>query len=181
MRIISGKFKGRTIPTPKGMKARPTTDFAKTALFNILDHKIEFTELTVLDLFCGTGSIGFEFLSRGVKHVTAVDIHYTSATFCNDFAKTLGYDKQYTAYKNDCLRAIKQIKKQFDLIFCDPPYDYPEHLKLLNTILENDILAPNGLIIIEHGSRTSFEGQPFYTETRKYGSVEFSFFSKPQE
>ncbi len=178
MRIISGKFKGRTIPVSKGIKARPTTDFAKTALFNILEHKIDFSELNVLDLYCGTGSIGFEFLSRGAKHITAVDMHYSSATFCNDFAKTLGCEKQYIAYKNDCIRAIKQVKKQFNLIFCDPPFTYLEYQKLLTTILESDILAENGLLIIEHGRKTSFENEPFYLETRKYGSVEFSFFSK---
>src|SRR5687767_3869580 len=117
MRIISGKYSGRTIPAPSGMKARPTTDFAKSGLFNILEHKLDFSELEVLDLFCGTGSIGFEFLSRGAKKVTAVDTDFSSIKFCNDFARSLGYEKEYRAYKNDCIRAIKQVGHKHNLIF----------------------------------------------------------------
>ncbi|HLP14009.1 MAG TPA: 16S rRNA (guanine(966)-N(2))-methyltransferase RsmD [Flavobacteriales bacterium] len=180
MRIISGKYKGRFIPAPKGMKARPTTDYAKSALFNILEHKIDFTELRVLDLFCGTGGISFEFLSRGAKEVIAVDSDYQSTEFCNKFARELGYQNQYRAYKNDCLRALKQLTGQFDLVFCDPPYTYEDHAKLANAVTES-VLAPGGLMIMEHGFKTNLETQPFYTETRKYGNIYFSFFNKPSE
>ena len=161
------------------MKARPTTDYAKSALFNILEHKIDFTGLRVLDLFCGTGSIGFEFLSRGAKEVIAVDNDYRSADFCNKFARELGYEKQYRAYKNDCLRAVKQLIRQFELVFCDPPYTWPDHAKLVTTVMEGNLLVPGGILVIEHGVKTNLETQPFYTETRKYGNVFFSFFTKP--
>lgn len=179
MRIISGQFKGHYIPAPKGMKARPTTDYAKTALFNILENKYDFSALSVLDLFCGTGSIGFEFLSRGVQQVIAVDSDFQASKFCNEFARTLGYDKQYRAYKNDCLRALKQLHQSFDLVFCDPPYTWPDHAKLVQTVLESGALKPNGLLIIEHGIKTELKTQPFFIETRKYGNVLFSFFQKP--
>lgn len=179
MRIISGKYKGRHIPAPAGMKARPTTDFAKTALFNILENQYDFSELNVLDLYCGTGSIGFEFLSRGAKTVVAVDQDFLSARFCNEFAKTLGYEKQYKAYKNDCIRALKQLKGKFELVFCDPPYSYPDHGKLHKAVFEAGILAPGALVVIEHGQKTDLSAQPFFIEVRKYGNVFFSFFSQP--
>jgi len=180
MRIISGKYGGRTIPAPSGMKARPTTDYAKSALFNILEHKLDFSTLEVLDLFSGTGSIGFEFLSRGAKKVTAVDSDFASVKFCNDFVRSLGLEKQYKAYKNDCIKAIKQVGHSHNLIFCDPPYTYLDYSKLLNTIWENKALAPGGLLILEHGNKTTFASEPFYQETRKYGNVLFSFFSQPE-
>jgi len=179
MRIISGKYKGKTIPAPKSIEARPTTDYAKTALFNILEHRLDFEELEVLDLFSGTGSIGFEFLSRGAKSVIAVDQHHMAANFANEFAGTLGYEKQYKAYRNECLRALKQVNKTFDIVFCDPPYSFPKHDKLVQSIIENNLVKPGGLLIVEHGSKTSLETQPFFTEVRKYGNVLFSFFEIP--
>lgn len=179
MRIISGTYKGRHIPAPTNMKARPTTDYAKTALFNILENQFDFSELKVLDLYCGTGSIGFEFLSRGAASVVAVDMDFLSARFCNEFAKTLGYEKQYKAYKNECIRALKQLDRKFEIVFCDPPYSYPDHAKLHKAVIDADVLAPNGLLIIEHGQKTDLSAQPFFTEVRKYGNVFFSFFTKP--
>lgn len=179
MRIISGKYKGRHIPAPANMKARPTTDFAKTALFNILENQLDFSELHVLDLFCGTGSIGFEFLSRGAASVTAVDQDYLAVKFCNEFAHTLGFDKQYKAYKNDCIRALKQVNRQYGLVFCDPPYTYPDHAKLHKAVFETGVMAPGGLLIIEHGQKTDLSAQPFFTEVRKYGNIFFSFFTQP--
>lgn len=181
MRIISGKYKGRTIPAPSNMKARPTTDFAKTALFNILENRFDFSALNVLDLYCGTGSIGFEFLSRGAATVTAVDQDFVSARFCNTFARELGYEKQYKAYKNDCIRALKQVVGPYQLIFCDPPYSYSDHARLHQAVFDAGILAPGGLLIIEHGQKTNLSAQPFFEEVRKYGNVFFSFFTRPNE
>lgn len=162
------------------MKARPTTDFAKTALFNILENQFDFAELDVLDLFCGTGSIGFEFLSRGARKVVAVDQDFLAIKFCHEFAHTLGYEKQYRAYKNDCIRALKQVDPgSIGLVFCDPPYTYPHYAKLHKAILESGVLRPGGLMIIEHGQKTDLSAQPFFSEVRKYGNVFFSFFTQP--
>ncbi len=176
MRIISGTYKGRTIPAPISKSVRPTTDYAKSALFNILENKLNFEELAVLDLFCGTGSISFEFLSRGVKQITAVDIDARSVKWATNFAKTLGFEKKFKAYKNDCIRATCQVKEQFELVFCDPPYNYPKHAKLISAIIEHKLVKQGGWLIIEHGSKTKLEGEPFFTEVRKYGNVFFSFF-----
>lgn len=161
------------------MKARPTTDYAKSALFNILEHQLDFESMEVLDLFCGTGSIGFEFISRGAAKVIAVDQDTTSVKFCNDFAKKLEIQKQYVCYRNDCIRALKQVDQPMDLVFCDPPYTFPDHRKLISQVFANDVLKPDGILIVEHGVKTKLDEEPFFTEVRKYGNIFFSFFQKP--
>ncbi|MCD8186681.1 MAG: RsmD family RNA methyltransferase, partial [Rikenellaceae bacterium] len=124
MRIISGKFKGRIIHPPKNLRARPTTDFAKENLFNVLGNRIDFEGLEVLDLFAGTGSISYEFVSRGAASVTAMEINAIHVNYIKSTARSFGMDNLYAARANAFLY-IKGVKKQFDLVFADAPYDLP--------------------------------------------------------
>ncbi len=175
MRIISGQHKGRTIRPPKNLPVRPTTDMAKEGLFNILNNLIEFDEMNVLDLFCGTGSISFEFVSRCAVSVTSVD----SNSRCAGFVKSTFDELKYasgTVIKADALRFVESSKGKWNLIFADPPYEYGQHHKFVNTILDNGLLSENGILIVEHPAEIDFSTFPAYTQTRKYGRVHFSFF-----
>jgi len=174
MRIISGSNRGRVINPPKNFSARPTTDMAKEALFNILENRYDLSEVTVLDLFAGTGSIGYEFASRGSRQVMSVELDYASAKFINDTAEKLKFPLK-------CVRAnvfsfVKNCNIKFDIIFADPPYDLKDSDKVINMVFEKELLNPDGVLIFEHSKRFDFAAQPFHVETRKYGKVHFSFF-----
>jgi len=179
MRIISGKYKGRKIVPPSNMRARPTTDFAKEGLFDMLAHRIELEGLSVLDLFSGTGFISYEFASRGASSVTAVEINPIHTTFIRKTAKEL----QMPLYvvEADTFRYIEKVKATFDLIFCDPPYDLDGLERLPNLIFEHEILNEDGLLIIEHSKKNAFVDYPYFLHQRSYGKVQFSFFSKNAE
>lgn len=175
MRIISGYHKGRTIRAPKNLPVRPTTDMAKEGLFNILNNLVDFDELNVLDLFCGTGNISFEFVSRGAKFVTCVDSSSKCAAFVKSTFGELNFDSG-TIIKADALRFVESAQKQWNLIFCDPPYSYEQYPQLVTTILENGLLTQDGILIVEHPAEVDFSSIPALTQTRKYGRVHFSFF-----
>ena len=175
MRIISGYHKGRTIRAPKNLPVRPTTDMAKEGLFNILNNLVEFDELNVLDLFCGTGNISFEFVSRGAKTVTSVDSNSRCAAFVKSTFDELKYESG-TIIKADALRFAETAKKKWSLIFADPPYSYEHYPKLVTTILENGLLDDEGILVVEHPAEVDFSSFPALTQTRKYGRVHFSFF-----
>ena len=175
MRIISGYHKGRTIRAPKNLPVRPTTDMAKEGLFNILNNVVDFDELNVLDLFCGTGNISFEFVSRGAKSVTCVDASSKCAAFVKSTFDELKFDSG-TIIKADALRFVESAQKQWNLIFCDPPYSYEQYPQLVTTILENGLLTQDGILIVEHPAEVDFSSIPALTQTRKYGRVHFSFF-----
>jgi 16S rRNA (guanine(966)-N(2))-methyltransferase RsmD len=177
MRIVSGKWKGRLIHPPKNLRARPTTDFAKENLFNILGNLVDFEEIDVLDLFSGTGSIGYEFISRGVRSVTAVDVNAVHVDFIKATARNLGAENLFVVRANAFLY-IKGVKKQFDVIFADPPYDIAGSETLPRMVFEHDLLRPGGLFILEHSKNLNFSDDPFFMESRSYGSVQFSFFKK---
>ncbi len=175
MRIIGGIHKGKQLIAPKNLPVRPTTDFAKEGLFNILNNRIDFEETTVLDLFCGTGNISLEFASRGAKKITCVDMQTACLNFVKDTAKAL----KFTNISTDRADVFKFLSKTFttyDLIFADPPYELPNLEKICDLVFENKFLSEDGLLIIEHGPRTDLSAKPFYLETRKYGNVNFSFF-----
>lgn len=179
MRIISGTYKGRKIVPPSNMKARPTTDFAKEGLFDILSHRIDLDGITVLDLFSGTGFISYEFASRGAVSVTAVEINSTHATFIKKTAKEL----QMPLYivEADAFKYIEKVKSSFDIIFCDPPYDLDAIENIPGLIFQNNILKADGLLIVEHSKKNAFIDEPYFIHQRSYGKVQFSFFSKNAE
>jgi 16S rRNA (guanine966-N2)-methyltransferase len=175
VRIISGKYRGKTLHPPKSLPTRPTTDFAKTGLFNILNSRVNIEELRVLDLCCGTGSITFEFASRGARHITAVDEHAACLKYISDVAKELKMDNIKT-WKVDLFKFIAKTPEKFDLIFVDPPYDAPWIEQVSAKVFEKGILNEGGLLIIEHGSQTDLSQQPRFEEVRTYGNVNFSIF-----
>ena len=176
MRIIGGELKGRLFRPGKNFKARPTTDFARENLFNILSNRIDFEETSVLDLFAGTGSISFEFASRGCKSVTSVEIDHVHYAFIASVITQLKLDKIVHLLRYDVLKFIPRCTEKYDLIFADPPYqlkglrDIPDH------ILKHSLLKPDGILILEHGKTDNFSEHPNLFEERAYGSVHFSFF-----
>lgn len=175
MRIIRGKYKGRHIPTPTGFKARPTTDFAKEGLFNILENVyVNFDEApTALDLFAGTGSIGLELASRGCSKVVSVEKDFKHWQFLMRVQKELQVN-EWLPLKGDVFKYVRTCKEHYDIIFADPPYAL-ENLKDIPDVAL-PLLAEEGLLILEHGSNYDFSDHPRFVDHRNYGSVNFSFF-----
>lgn len=163
------------IHPPKNFKARPTTDFAKENLFNILNNNFDFSELNVLDLFSGTGSISYEFASRECISVISVESNFKHHIFIKKSIDELGLT-QIKAIKSDAFRYVKSCREKFDIIFADPPYDLKTIETIPDFIFENNILKENGWLIVEHGDKTNFGRHPAFIELRKYGGVNFSIF-----
>ena len=180
MRIISGKYKGRHFDIPKNFKARPTTDFAKENLFNILCNIIDFEECTALDLFSGTGSISLELLSRGCLSVTSVEMDSLHFSHLRKSATTLN-DNNWRLVRDDVFRYIKRCNSSYDLIFADPPYALKELKDIPELILNTNMLKEGGLLVFEHGKDNSFEDNPYFFRHIAYGSVNFSFFKKERK
>lgn len=178
MRIVRGKLKSRRIQVPKGFASRPTTDFAKEGLFNILDNRFEIAGITVLDLCSGTGNITLEFISGGVQHVTAVDQNFACVRYLNKIAKELDVANEVSVLKGDVVQFLKKSPQKFDLIFADPPYAADFHREIITTVFERDLLNEGGLLIVEHGKQTQTDDLPHFDFMKKYGSVHFSFFQK---
>ncbi len=175
MRIISGTHKGTYIPVPKHFKARPTTDFAKEALFNILANYFDFNELAVLDLFSGTGSIGYEFASRGARQVDMVEINPRYAGFIRSKALSMGFGN-IEVYHKDVFRILPSLISKYDIIFADPPY-FLEGLETVpDSVFMAEILVSDGWFILEHGKKHNFNSHDNFKEIRRYGSVHFSVF-----
>ncbi|WP_418916471.1 RsmD family RNA methyltransferase [Alistipes putredinis] len=177
MRIVSGKYRGRAINPPKNLRARPTTDFAKENLFNVLGNLVDFEECDVLDLFAGTGSISYEFASRGVHSVTSVEINPVHYNFIKKTAADLGIDNLF-AVKANVFLYLKSCAKQLDLIFSDAPYDLEGSEEVIRLVLERDLLKPDGFLVFEHSKNINFSSDPHFWQSRSYGSVQFSFFKK---
>ncbi len=180
MRIISGKYKGRHFDVPRNFKARPTTDFAKENLFNILTNIIDFEEVTALDLFSGTGSISLELLSRGCKGVTSVEMDSLHFGFLKKSAQSLG-DNNWRIVRDDVFRFIRRCSSGYDLIFADPPYALKDLKEIPDLILNGNMLNEGGVLILEHGKDYSFTQHPHFFRHIAYGSVNFSFFSKEEK
>jgi 16S rRNA (guanine(966)-N(2))-methyltransferase RsmD len=176
MRIISGKYKGRRFNPPKNLKARPTTDIAKEGLFNILSNTIDFEDISVLDMFAGSGSMGFEFVSRGCRNVTSLEIDNGNYHFIRKIIKELGIEDVINTCKCDSFKFINKTNSKFDLIFADPPYDHKDLEKIPDLIFEKKLLNDEGLLILEHPKDKSFQEHPRFFDNRKYGHVNFSFF-----
>lgn len=176
MRIISGSHKGRQIFPDKSFNARPTTDFAKENLFNVLNNYIDIEDLTVLDLFSGTGSISYEFASRGAKEIISVEINFKHYTFIKRAAIELGF-KNIQVFKTDAFVACRKINgRKFNVIFADPPYNLPTINDIPGAIFDNELLAEGGIAIIEHPATVNYSEHPRFSEQRRYGSVNFSIF-----
>lgn len=177
MRIISGKFGGKSIEPPKGYKARPTTDFAKEGLFNVLGNDYEFEDLAVLDLFAGTGSIGLEFVSRGAALVDSVEMNPDNAAFIRKTAASLGA-KVLTVVHHNVFDFLGICTRKYDIVFADPPYALEGLDTLPDKVLSRDILHPGGWFILEHPADYTFTTHPAFVKERRYGNVHFSFFEK---
>lgn len=175
MRVITGKYKGRRFDIPKTFKARPTTDFAKENIFNVLMGYIDFDGAEALDLFSGTGSISLELLSRGCKEVVSVEKDRDHARFISQCMQKIGATNDILI-KGDVFKFLKSCHRQFDFIFADPPYALPELPTIPSLIFEYDLLKPDGIFVFEHGKHSSFEDNPHFHEHREYGSVNFSIF-----
>ena len=175
MRVITGKYKGRHFDIPRSFKARPTTDFAKENIFNVLTQYVDLEEATALDLFSGTGSISLELLSRGCSKVVSVEMDRDHHRFICECLKKLG-DDHCTPLRADAFRFIKSCKIQFDLIFADPPYALKELPTIPDLIFEKGLLTEGGIFVFEHGKDHDFTKHPHFIEHRSYGSVNFSLF-----
>ncbi|MFT6843938.1 MAG: 16S rRNA (guanine966-N2)-methyltransferase [Flavobacteriales bacterium] len=175
MRVISGKLKGRQIHPAKGFQSRPTTDFGKESLFNYLTHRVDLHEIDVLDLFAGTGSISYEFVSRGANTVISVDQNEWSRRFINKTAKEFGIDN-LRMLQFDVFRFLKKTPETFDLIFADPPFDLRDLDTIPDKIFAANILREEGLLILEHGPENDFSKHELCTEVKTYGHVTFAFF-----
>lgn len=175
MRIITGKYKGRHFDVPRSFKARPTTDFAKENIFNVLNGHIDFEGITALDLFAGTGSISLEMLSRGCSRVISVEADRDHCAFIRQCLQKLGTD-DVTLIRGDVFRFLRSCRQQFDLIFADPPYALEQLESIPSLIFERGLLKEDGILVFEHGKRNDFSADPHFIEHRAYGSVNFSLF-----
>ncbi|WP_452602655.1 RsmD family RNA methyltransferase [Pontimicrobium sp. MEBiC06410] len=181
MRIISGKYKGRKISAPKKLPVRPTTDMAKESLFNILNNNYYFDEISVLDLFAGTGNISYEFASRGTEQITCVDQDYGCIKFINETASS--FDMPIHTIKSNVYNFLEKTSLKSTIIFADPPYDFSveEFSKIPALIFENNLLEDNGWLIIEHSKHTDLSHLPNYSHSKGYGGNMFSFFDLENE
>ena len=175
MRIITGIYKGRRFDIPHTFKARPTTDFAKENIFNVLNSYIDFEDATALDLFAGTGSISLELLSRGCQQVVSIEKDRDHHAFIRQCLQKLGADNS-VVIRGDVFRYIKSCSQQFDFIFADPPYQLTELAQIPDLIFEKGLLKEEGIFVLEHGAQNDFSNHPHFVEHRKYGSVNFSIF-----
>lgn len=179
MRVISGKYKGKRFDVPHTFSARPTTDFAKEGLFNILQNVyVDFSSgPSALDLFSGTGSISLELLSRGCGRVVSVEKDFRHFQFLKKVNGELG-DRNWQVLHADVFRFLKGQGGAYDLIFADPPYQLDNLADIPEYIFGQDrpLLTGGGLFILEHGKTNDFSAHPHFIERRNYGSVNFSFF-----
>lgn len=177
MRIVGGKYGGRIFNPGKSFNSRPTTDIAKEGLFNILENRYDFTNKSVLDLFAGTGSIGYEFLSRGCKEAVFVEKDFLHHRFITEVLKTLKTENA-KAFKTDAFQFITRFQDSFDIIFADPPFDLKNFNDVPEYVLDSNLLKQGGVFILEHPKEYDFSKHRFFIENRKYGKVNFSFFEK---
>ena len=175
MRIISGKYKSRRFDIPKNFKARPTTDFAKENIFNVIGNLIDLEGTSALDLFAGTGSISFELISRGCREVVCVEkdpVHYA---FIKKVKDELGAD-QLVPVKTDAMKYITSVNQTFDFIFADPPYVLKELPQVPEYVLSHHLLNLWGVFVMEHPKEYNFSHLPGFYQQRVYGAVNFSIF-----
>ena len=176
MRIISGTLKGRRLNPPANLPVRPTTDMAREGLFNILNNYVDFEDCAVMDLFAGTGAMSVEFISRGVREVTAVDINNACTDYIKSEAQRLEL-RNLRVVRADVFDLLKRANRKFDLVFADPPYAIEGLATLPNLVFEHQLLTEDGIFILEHPREYSFEEHPHFWQHRNYGKVNFTFFA----
>ncbi|MCF0168066.1 MAG: RsmD family RNA methyltransferase [Bacteroidales bacterium] len=175
MRIIGGRLKGKMIMPPAGYAARPTTDFAKEGLFNTLANEIDFEEVSLLDLFSGTGSISYEFASRGCRDIVSVEMNPANASFIKKTAATFNLEGMQVV-RHNVFDFLGICTKRFDIVFADPPYAIEGLDGIPQKVFDAGVLNPGGLMVMEHPAEYNFEGTPHFIKERKYGNVHFSYF-----
>ncbi|MGE4289378.1 MAG: RsmD family RNA methyltransferase [Salinivirgaceae bacterium] len=181
MRIISGKFRRKSIFPPKNFRARPTTDVAKESLFNIIENNFDIESVKVLDLFGGTGSISFEFASRECPQITCVELNFHHFNFIKNTAKELKIEHQLSVIKTNAFTFLNYVTEAYDIIFADPPYDLKELPLIPDLIFAKHILLPDGVFILEHSKNYNFSNHKHFKYLKTYGSVNFSFFGNSDE
>lgn len=175
MRIISGKYGRRRFDVPRNITARPTTDFARENIFNVLENLDGFEDKSACDLFAGTGAVSFEFLSRGCNYVTAVEKAPVQSAFIKKVAETLG-DENIHVVRGDVFKFIEEDIRTYDYVFADPPYDHPRFDEIPGLILASNLVKPGTVVIVEHSKNRDFSHLPGFNQRRAYGSVNFSIF-----
>lgn len=175
MRIVSGEFKGRIFNPPKNFKARPTTDIAKESLFNILNNHFNFSEIAVLDLFSGTGSISFEFASRGCTSIDLVEIDTVHYSFIKKVIAELNFSN-IRPFRMNAFRFLEKTASQYNIIFADPPYEMKGFEAIPEIVFGRNLLYDKGWLIVEHSKQTNLSKLQNFSEVRNYGNVHFSFF-----
>lgn len=176
MRIVGGELGGRRFEPPTGLPARPTTDRARESLFNILTHMADLGGIRMLDLFSGTGAMSYEAVSRGAIQVTAVEKDAASCGFIQKTAAAFGIADRLRVQRADAFKALQALPEPVDLVFADPPYALPQMTALPALLLVPSVLKPNGLLVLEHSTRTHFDGHPARIRAVAYGDSAFSFF-----
>ncbi len=175
MRIITGIYKGRHFDIPRTFKARPTTDFAKENVFNVVNGYMDLDGASALDLFSGTGSISLELLSRGCSRVVSIEADRDHARFISQCMKKIGADND-VLIRGDVFRFLKSCHEQFDFIFADPPYALEQLPTIPDLIFEHNLLKDGGLFVFEHGKQYDFSENEHFQDHRSYGSVNFTLF-----
>ena len=175
MRIIGGRYGGRRISPPAGLKARPTTDFAREGLFNVLNNRIDFESVTILDLFSGTGSIGFEFASRGAIEVHLIEQDHRHINGIKSIIREMGFTNIKTVHI-DVKGYLKICTYRYDVVFADPPYDISWLKGIPDLVFQSGVMKEDGIFILEHPRRMRFDDHKSFYEHRSYGGVNFSFF-----
>ena len=176
MRIIAGSLRGRRINPPANLPVRPTTDMARESLFNILNNYVDYEECSVMDLFAGTGAVSLEFVSRGAKDVTSVEINAQCTEFIKQEATRLSVGNLHVV-RADVFDLLKRAYKKFDIVFADPPYAHEQLAQLPDLIFNQNILTDDGIFILEHPREFNFSEHPHFWQHRAYGKVNFTFFA----
>ncbi|MBR1785466.1 MAG: 16S rRNA (guanine(966)-N(2))-methyltransferase RsmD [Bacteroidales bacterium] len=176
MRIIAGTLRGRKLNPPENLPVRPTTDMARESLFNILNNYVDYEECTALDLFAGTGAVAFEFVSRGVREVTAIDINAQCTDFIKQSAQKMGVGNMRVV-RADVFDLLKRVNRKFDIVFADPPYSHEGLALLPDMVFQSGALTDDGIFVLEHPREHSFEEHAHFWQHRAYGKVNFTFFA----
>ena len=181
MRVIGGELSGRRFyPPADKWPTRPTTDYAKEGLFNILNNYLSFPDTKFLDLFGGTGSHSYEFASRGCTDVTYVDKHYPCVKFVKTTIGELKIQEYVKTIKSDVFRFLKADHSTYDYIFAGPPYPLPNIPEIPDLIFERPRLNDKGFFVMEHNPNHTFKDHPCFWMERNYGKTIFTFFeTKP--